>query len=42
MHTSDEMRDAVGQVTRGDRTELECHLEQGRLGEEMRLGSESG
>lgn len=38
MRASDEMRDAVGQVTRGDGTELERHLEQGGLNECMRVG----
>lgn len=40
MRTSDEMSDTVGQVTGGNGTKLERHLEQGGLNECIRLGAE--
>lgn len=43
MRVGDEVSHAVGEVTRGSSTKLECHLEQGRLNEcyeKVRIGFE--
>ena len=36
------MSDSVGEIARGGGAELECHLEQCRLNERMRVGTGIG